>query len=82
MEKGWYGFSLGNIPMIWATIIDKFLEELEKECPEFKIHQIKLKFGGLRFYVQLNINDVEKVDSLNKEIRKLEKFLYNSKLIY
>lgn len=82
VEKGWYGFALGNVPMVWAFIINEFLTELEKEAPNFKIHQIKLKFGGLRFYVDLNINDNLKAEVIHSEIRKLESLLHNDKLIY
>ena len=54
--KNWYGFDLAGVPFIWAQIIDRFLEEVQKECPDFEIHQVKLKFGGNRTYLG-NIND-------------------------
>lgn len=79
--KNWYGFSLDDAPFIWGLIIDKFLEEVEKECPDFEIHQIKLKFGGLRFYVQLNVNEA-KENFIQKEIDKLEDLLFTESLIY
>ncbi len=82
VEKGWYGFAVGNVPMPWVLIIDKFLRELEVEAPDFKIHQIKLKFGGLRFYVDLGLNDALKVEAIQHEIAKLQKLLYNEHLVY
>jgi hypothetical protein len=81
--KGWYGFALGNdVPMLWALIIDEFLDELSKEAPDFQIHQIKLKFGGLRFYVDLRLEDTEKAKAINEEIAKLNALLFNKALIY
>ena len=52
---GWYGFDLGSpVPLDWFKIIDEFLTylvELEQlnKIKNFEIHQIKLKFCGLRF---------------------------------
>lgn len=81
--KGWYGFALSSdVPFVWAQIIDEFLDELAKEAPNFEIHQIKLKFGGLRFYVDLRLKDKKKVETINAEIVKLCTFLFNEGLIY
>lgn len=83
VEKGWYGFALGNnVPYVWTQIIDSFLTELEKVAPKFQIHQIKLKFGGLRFYVKLNVKGQKKIKSIHEEISKLEALLHSDKLIY
>jgi len=83
VEKGWYGFALGNtVPMTWAIVIDQFLRELERVAPNFKIHQIKLKFGGVRFYVDLGMTDNLKAEAINREIEKLCSCLYNENLIY
>ena len=49
--KGWYGFDLGDIPRAWADVLDDFLAWMESQCPDFEIRQIKIKFGGLRFYI-------------------------------
>jgi len=49
--KGWYGFSLGDVPRVWTDVLDEFLSWLETQCPDFEIHQVKIKFRGLRFYV-------------------------------
>lgn len=80
--KGWYGFALETAPMAWAMIIDEFLTELEKEAPDFEIHQIKLKFGGVRFYVELNLKDAAQCKEIEEEIVVLESKLFNQGLIY
>ena len=82
VPKDWYGFSLGNVPFVWALIIDDFLKEIEKECPDFEIHQIKLKYGGLRFHLNLNSKDDKIINKINTEIYKLEELLFNYDLIY
>jgi len=89
VEKGWYGFALSDAPNSWAIIIDEFLAELEKSMPKFKIHQIKLKFGGLRFYVCLydELEDASRVDSVQadiifEEILELQEWLESPSLVY
>ena len=80
IPNGWYGFD--GINELWGKIIDKFLTELEKECPDFQIHQIKLKFGGLRFYVDLGKISVDKRAKIYIQINKLEEALFSKSLIY
>lgn len=82
IPKNWYGFALGDVPFVWAQIIDDFLIEVEKEFPNFKIYQIKLKFGGLRFYIDLNTDNDARSESVNQEIAKLEDLLFSEDLIY
>ena len=56
IPQGWYGFAFGApTPLVWFDVIDEFLDYLAEQAPQFEIHQIKMKFGGLRFYVALNI---------------------------
>jgi len=82
VEKGWYGFSLGkSVPSSWALAIDEFLTELETEVP-FNIHQIKLKFGGLRFYVDLKLHACEKRTEIENTIEDFEDLLFSKGLIY
>lgn len=84
--KGWYGFDIGGVPADWIKQIDEYLAWLEKNCPDFEIHQIKIKFGSLRVYVDLGL---EKGSIISKEIlkevnsreAKLEQ-LYLKKLFY
>lgn len=56
ISPGHYGFALGD-PIIkeWCEIIDEVLELCIKIDPEFEIMQIKIKFGGVRFYVNSEI---------------------------
>lgn len=78
VPKGWYGFDLSNVPYVWGMIIDGFLEYIDKETSgEFEIHQIKLKMGGLRFYVG-GVSNM----GLRKDIEELEDWLSDSRLIY
>jgi hypothetical protein len=72
----WVG-GLGNpTPSVWYTVLDQFLEYVKEIDPNFKILQIKIKFGGLRLYL----------DSKNKQIqemcRELEEVMTDKKLIY
>ena len=88
IPKGWYGFSFGTpTPKEWFEIIDDFLQYLlklqkENKIGDFEIHQIKMKFGGLRFYISYKCNDEEFDEFIKLQIDKLEHHLYDSKLIY
>ena len=73
--KGWYGFSLGHIPPVWTDVLDDFLSWLETQCPDFEIHQIKKKFGSLRFYVCTKTNLVIPDEKIRAEISQLENLL-------
>jgi len=64
ISDGHYGFSLGE-PIIpeWCEIIDKVLELCISYDENFKIKQIKVKFGGVCFYTQSEIiSDLQSVD--------------------
>jgi hypothetical protein len=58
IPRGWYGFDIGT-PIVpqWMEIIDKIVEICVAVDPEFEIHQIKLKFGGICFYCGSQIID-------------------------
>jgi len=58
IPKGWYGFDVGT-PIVpqWMEIIDKIVEICTAVDPDFEIHQIKLKFGGICFYCGSEIID-------------------------
>lgn len=43
--------SMGSVGYGWRGILTTLVHTLRLTDPEFKIHQIKEKFGGLRFYV-------------------------------
>ena len=88
IPNGWYGFSLGSpCPHLWYPIIDEFLEYLVKlqndgKIANFEIHQIKLKYGGLRFYVGYLCEDKLLDKQIREEINQLGDCLYDEKLIY
>jgi len=46
-EGGWYGCDVGDG---WQKIIMEADEQLAFIDPDYKIHQVKEKFGTLRFY--------------------------------
>jgi hypothetical protein len=66
IPHGWYGFDVGT-PIIpeWMEILDGIVELCTMIDPAFEIHQIKLKFGGIRFYVYSEvIEDTHEVELL------------------
>ena len=73
--KGWYGFSLGSVPRVWTDVLDEFLSWLESQCPDFEIHQVKIKFRKLRFYAGKKTEFVIPDEKIRSEISKLEKLL-------
>jgi len=78
IPRGWYGFSIGS-PIIpeWCEIIDKILEVCIEADPNFEIHQIKIKFGGIRFYCGSEIiEDLHEIESL------IDNTLFDKALIY
>jgi hypothetical protein len=78
IPRGWYGFSIGTptVP-IWNTILDKILEVCIEADPKFEIHQIKMKFGGIRFYCHSDvIEDLYEVEFF------VENKLWDMALIY
>ncbi|MFW5847419.1 MAG: hypothetical protein ACOCVF_00670 [bacterium] len=78
IPRGWYGFSIGSpTPVNWIDFLDEVLEFLIKKDPEFKIQQIKMKFGSIRFYCSS-----DKIKDLKKIERYIENLLYDDALIY
>lgn len=78
IPRGWYGFSIGS-PIIpeWCEIIDKILELCIETDQNFEIHQIKIKFGGIRFYCDNEIiEDLHEIESL------IDGNLFDRALIY
>lgn len=73
---GWYGFDVEGISDDWSNDIDVFLTWLDIVRPQFGIRQIKVKFGGLRVYVDIKTEEPID-DSLVKEIQqKLDNFYF------
>jgi len=78
IPQGWYGFAIGNpTPICWYNVIKEILDFLIKKDKTFQIHQIKIKYGGIRFYVESReIDDILDVEDL------IEDKLYSKKMIY
>ena len=57
-----WGFECGEG---WETLLENLFEEISKANPpeEFKIAQIKSKFGGLRFYVDYENEQIRDIIS-------------------
>jgi hypothetical protein len=78
IPHGWYGFAIGTpIVPIWMDILDEILELCTENDPDFEIHQIKMKFGGIRFYVHSEI-----IEDINDVAMCIEDNLYDPALIY
>ena len=73
--KGWYGFSLGNVPYVWRLVLDEFLKWIEKQQPDFEIHQVKMKFYQLRLYLGTRTNLLIPDKHIRAEISKLQDLL-------
>ena len=78
IPQGWYGFALGSpTPKVWLDALDEVLALLILHDPAFEIHQIKTKFGGVRFYVESElIEDIWDIESL------IEDTMFDKALIY
>jgi hypothetical protein len=75
--KGWYGFSLGDVPRVWTDVLDEFLSWLEIQCPDFEIHQVKIKGRGLRLYLGTKTEFVIPDEKVRSEISQLQNLLSN-----
>jgi hypothetical protein len=73
--KGWYGFSLGNVPRVWTDVLDEFLCWLETQCPDFEIHQVKIKGRSLRLYLGTKTEFVIPDENIRSEICQLQDLL-------
>lgn len=76
VEKGWYGYDLQACPPKWFEALEEFWELLEKDSPEFKVLQTKLKLGSARIYVD-NISD-----DAQDAISMMEDVLFDKNLIW
>lgn len=77
--EGWYGFDIPNAPLSWYFALDDCLQIILDKCPQMKILQIKLKFGGLRMYIDTSMaNDF----GIQQAITELEDACYDDILVY
>lgn len=73
--KGWYGFNLGDVPRVWTDVLDEFLSWLERQCPDFGIHQVKIKGRGLRIYLGTKTDLFIPDERIRSEISQLQNLL-------
>jgi hypothetical protein len=73
--KGWYGFALGSVPRVWTDVLDEFLSWLETQCPDFEIHQVKIKGRGLRLYLGTKTDLFIPDENIRSEITQLQNLL-------
>lgn len=78
ISQGHYGFSIGTpINPKWNELMDEILEFCVLKDPNFKIQQIKIKFGSMCFYVSSSvIEDIHEIEVLIMET------LFDKSLIY
>lgn len=78
IPRGWYGFAIGE-PIVpeWTTIIEEVLDICVESDSHFEIHQVKLKFGGVRFYCGSEV-----IEDLMEVERLIENSLWDAALIY
>jgi len=78
IPQGWYGFALGKpTPKAWCDAIEEVLDLLIKFDPNLQIHQIKTKYGGIRFYVHSEvIEDIYKIEN------EMESRMWSKLLMY
>lgn len=82
IPQGWYGFDMGGCHSSWFYIVDDFLDYLLTIDPKLEIHQVKLKWGGLRFYVEIKGRTEEEQEFVDLQAKELEEVLFDEKLIY
>ncbi len=72
VKDGWYGFNLSTkIPAFWPKFIDEFLCIVREFNQDFKILQIKDKFGRCVIYLD---NVTTETEDLTWEISKILKY--------
>lgn len=71
------GFAGYWLPDGWVQLVDELHEDLIKICPDYKIVQVKEKFAGLRYYVELPRDiDHETADSFRERVSTAERRSY------
>lgn len=71
-------------PIEWDAIISRLSERIERyleenPIPEFRVDQVKEKFGGLRFYVNVSNEVIDQyILEAEREVESLEKFFKES----
>lgn len=77
IEPKYYGFSLGEpTPAVWLDVLDEFLDYIVSVHPNFKILQLKIKYGQICIYLDNISPDIQEL------ISDLEDLLQDEYLIY
>jgi hypothetical protein len=64
----WRLYAKPNIPWPgWSRLINELHEQLVGFDPAYQLHQVKEKFGGLRFYAEFNEDVRERCNALVQE---------------
>lgn len=74
--SGYWNLEISGLPQRWLDAIDEALDLIEIESPEFKIAQIKIKFGGIR----INLFDIS--SQVFYSLQELERVLYDDRFYY
>lgn len=59
-EEGWGGWCGYWLPDGWADLVFKLHNDLLMTDPDYKVVQVKEKFGELRYYVEPGLSDAGK----------------------
>lgn len=73
---GHYGVDMMGVPEVWYKSLDEIMDFIVAFDDSFSIHQIKLKYGGCRWYVGSTVFLLPFVED------KIESVLHDDKLIY
>lgn len=76
IPSGWYGIDAYSWPINWLNALEEFLAELEKDSPDFEIHQVKLKLGSGRIHLA-NLSE-----QAYNSVDLLEEAMQDENLIY
>lgn len=66
MGAGW-GIGRG-----WLPIVEELDREIAEIDPDYRINQIKEKFGGLRYYIELVTDDDEERNHIHELVNEAE----------
>jgi len=81
VEPGWSGFDLDNVPPNWIDAIDEALDYVNSVNDGFTIKQVKLKFGGIRIYLNFYTGD-EAGKQLHSDIVDFWTSFHDNKLVW
>lgn len=57
-----------SLPDGWDQLVADLIVDLERIAPDYRIDQVKAKFGGLRFYAYANLQPEEPAQALRNDL--------------